>query len=71
MSPGNSERWLSLTAWLSEDWLHDFQGPVRNDMWGPCSKPAKDFKSEAAELSAKRGGLLSVRPCAAAQVAHP
>ena len=47
---GNSEKMHLLMHWLSEDQLHDFQGPVQNQNVGTSSKMVKNFKMTTAEL---------------------
>ena len=43
---GNSEKMHVLMHWLSEDQLHDFQGPVQNQNVGTFFKDGQEFQDE-------------------------
>ena len=53
---GNSEKMHVLMHWLSEDRLHDFQGPVQNQNVGTLFKDGQEFQDDHSRASKRAWG---------------
>ena len=53
---GNSEKMHVLMHWLSEDGLHDFQGPVQSQNVGTLFKDGQEFQDDHSRASKRAWG---------------
>ena len=61
---GNSEKMHMPMHWLSEERLHDFQGPVQNQNVGTLFKGGQEFQDDHSRaLKPAQGPSKSEAPC--------